>query len=275
MFFICSFSVAFCDAFPLTAVFAGVFLTFVVIFSPSLCSCCRSDKGRGKGRGKVKEIGKSINYEPKCVRYERKGENKSDSYAVGNCADLPYFDPQMMIKGRISIICLTENMSRICASLRSKYAQDPFLFSKYVSQDELLTQSGGADSSCSGVGKEGRIYAIAVFGCGSKWVSFPSNPPVADRDGIDNNTDNNFNNDIDTLNPNHDNDKSSGGERERERAIHTNINMNTESNNSDIEIAVRDALDAWLDRILGGISSCVRTVDRPIPYILGVNEEII
>jgi hypothetical protein len=262
MFFLCSFSVAFCDAFPLTAIFAGVFLTFVVIFSPSLCSCCRSSQGRGKG----KEVRKPMNHEPKCVRYEKKGESKSDSYTVENSTDLPSFEMKMMIKGRISVICLTENTSRICASLRSKYTQDPFFFTK-------LNHSTGADSSCSRVGKEDGICVIAVFGCGSKWASFPSNSPVSHSDGINGITDDNIDNNVATLNPNHDNEYMSS-EEERKSTINTNMERNTDSNISDSDSVVRDALDIWLDRILGGISSCVRTVDQPIPHILGISEEI-
>jgi hypothetical protein len=271
MFFLCSFSVAFCDAFPLTAIFAGVFLTFVVIFSPSLCSCCRSGNGTGKGKGK--EVRKPMNHEPKCVRYERKGANKSDSYTVENSTDLPSFEPKMMIKGRISIICLSENISRICASLRSKYTQDPFLFTKYVTHDGLLTHSNGADSSCPRVGKQDGICVIAIFGCGSKWASFSSNSPVSRSNGINGNTDDNIDDNVATLNPNHDN-KSMSSEEETKSTVNTNMKINTDSNISDSDSAVREALDTWLDRILGGISSCVRTVDQPIPYILGINEEI-
>jgi hypothetical protein len=282
-----------------------------------LCTCCRSGKARGRG----KEMGKSMKYEPKCVRYERKSENNSESIEVeGNTDLLPDFELKMMIKGRITVICLTENISRICTSLRLKYTQSPFHFSKYVTHNELLNLSDSADLSCIGVGSEDGmrvgISAIAVFGNGTQWAYFPSNTTsistsaVSQMDNIDNNinnntddstdyntdyksdksADNNMNKDIKTLNnPNINNqDTSSIGEMNNYTSENTNTNVNNKNINVDANVntninvstdlsdgTVRDALDAWLDRILDGMCPRVRTVDQPIPYILGVHQEII
>lgn len=257
-------------------------------------------------------MGKSMKYEPKCVRYERKSENNSESIAVEGNTDtdlLPDFELKMMIKGRITVICLTENISRICTSLRLKYTQSPFHFSKYVTHNELLNLSDSADLSCIGVGSEDGlrvgISAIAVFGNGTQWTYFPSNTTsistsaVSQMDNIDNNinnntddstdyntdnkldkrADNNMNKNINTLNnPNSNNqDSSSIGEMNNSTSENTNPNVNKNiSVSTDLsDGTVRDALDTWLDRILDGICPRVRTVDQPIPYILGVHQEII
>lgn len=285
MFFLCSFSfslcAALCDAFPLTALFAGVFLAFLVIFSPSCCNCFR--RGKGKVKGKGKDAVKSVRNEPKCTRYERKDESDCGTHTIESSTNLPHFNLKMMTKGRISIICMTENISRICTSLRLKYTQDPFLFSEYVTHDELSSHSNGADITCTGVVKAGGISVIAVYGCGSKWAAFPSNSSVLESDNVDGNIDDISSNNnikdgnIDLLNNRNQNNDENRLEEERKNASHITADMNTNINTSSSasDSAVRVELDAWLDRILGGICPSVRTVDQPIPYILGINEEII
>lgn len=213
--------------YPNLAVFIGVFVIFVIIFSPSICNCC--------GKKIQKETVKKV--KPRFGDEEKK--KIIESFIEEDNEKLPYFGEEMMEKGRICIICLTEESAENCAILQKKYRKDPFHF--------CLARNLNDDVGSYSEDEE-RV-ALALFGCGLRWTLLC----VGNREEQEGEQ------------------EEEEGEEEVEggNAVHaTHASNNDYDNNKEKKENKENKLsylDAWLTRILDSKVLWIRSEDEPIP----------